>query len=638
MSKMKDILRLLSETDRRTLPALQQLSENDIDSIWADVSAYIERQMSLHKGVHLAGLGTFTFSQQKLDIGNKFILIQRPVFLLAGKLTQSLGVKQSMPLAAATHLPVVQLNFAAVSQETPFSRDTVEGCIRETLQLLFKALASEQNVFVTFQGIGVLSFKNNKVRMKFNRDFINAMDGSGRLLLAFNKRPGSSVSLLSGGLSRLHRPQTANPTSLPTVCPPQPDNKAGDKDGWCLSLAPEQRIVGDTPKQRDSKSHQTLHPAKMKDVSLCRDLNPQPPVETTDKTTTSILPPEVSPKLGEPRVSVSCSGHSRAGQELCYLCMQRAQRNVPVYLKELQQVEEKAQEKLLLLKEQQKDKQYMEKEQAKLNEKREHAKRVATFNLQMSEKREKTPQYPASFIFLARPITPARRIQQHRYMKELQSQIEKRQQHDTRDQQNRLLMERLDQVQLVQEIAMQKAQQVQQKHERTKHYKGALDAQVADKKYTDPPDCQPENSEFNSYETAVSNAESRDRAKEVLQANFSAATQRKKKEMLNHQAQVEKEREMLKHSKLELMLDHINHYEKKRDIGKSLEDEWSRSMKLKHQREEEERRFLRSAGQLLVDKLAQYKRCSWCKRKTTNCGETNIWKDSQHLSGSQFMI
>lgn len=113
--------------------------------------------------------------------------------------------------------------------------------------------------------------------MKFNRDFINAMDGTGRLLLAFNKvsikkcmcvcmlqyimnvqymysyrslvllplqRPGSSVSLLSGGQSRLQRPQTANPITLPTVCSPQPDNKAGDKDLWSLSPAPDQRNAG----------------------------------------------------------------------------------------------------------------------------------------------------------------------------------------------------------------------------------------------------------------------------------------------------------------------------------------------------------------------------------------------------------
>lgn len=41
----------------------------------------------------------------------------------------------------------------------------------------------------------------------------------------------------------------------------------------------------------------------------------------------------------------------------------------------------------------------------------------------------------------------------------------------------------------------------------------------------------------------------------------------------------------------------INRFEKKRDISKSLEDEWSRSAKLKHQREEEETRFLRSVDE-----------------------------------------
>ncbi|XP_073320847.1 coiled-coil domain-containing protein 81-like [Pagrus major] len=637
---MTDILRLVSEADRRTLPTLSQLSENDINCIWGDVSGYIERQMTVQKGVHLAGLGTFTFSQQKVDTGNKFTMIQRPIFLLAGKLVQSLGLKQVRPLAAATHLPVVQLNFAAVSRETPFSRDVVEGCVRETLLLLFRALASEQNVFLTLQGIGLLSFKNNKVRMKFNRDFINAMDGTGKLLLAFNNRPGSSVSLMSGGLSRLQRPQTTNPITLPTVCSPPPDNKAGDKDLWSLSPAPDQRNAGEVPQQRESKSHETPQPAKMKAVSLTKELNPKPPMEATDKPSTSISPTEVAPKLKAPRVSVSCSGHARAGQELCYLCMQRAQKNAPVYLREQQQAEEKAQEKLLLLKEQLRDKQHMAEEQAMLNEQREHAKQVATFNLQMSEKKEKTycPLYPTSFIFPTRPLTPVRRIQQHRYMNELQSQIESRRQHEVRDQQTRLLMEHLDQVQLVQELALQKAQKLQQKHERTKHYKRALDTQVGDKKYTDPPECQADNCGFNRSETSASNTEGRERAQKLFQVNFSAATQRKKEELYNRQEQLEKAREILKQNKMELLLDRINHFEKRRDISKSLEDEWSRTTRLKHQREEEERRFLRSAGQLLVDKLEEYRRCCQCKRRTTNCGETNIWKDSHYLSGSQFMI
>lgn len=38
---------------------------------------------------------------------------------------------------------------------------------------------------------------------------------------------------------------------------------------------------------------------------------------------------------------------------------------------------------------------------------------------------------------------------------------------------------------------------------------------------------------------------------QLFQVNYSAAAQRKKKELHNHQAQLEKEREMLKHNKTE---------------------------------------------------------------------------------------
>ncbi|CAN9507199.1 unnamed protein product [Ophioblennius macclurei] len=635
---MTDVLLLVSEDDGQISAGLsKQLSKDDIHCIWADVSAYIERQISLNKGVHLAGLGSFTFSQQKLDVGHKFTLVQRPVFILSGKLSQSLGVRQVRPLAAATHVPVVPLNFAAVSHESPFSRDVAEACVRRTLQVLFRALASEKHVLLPFEGIGVLSFKNNKVQMKFNKDFIKAMDGSGKLLLAFNKRPGSSASLMSGGLSALQRPQTADPVTLPAVCPPC--SRTRDKDGQCASPAPDQRNPRDVPKQGESESPQTLQPVKMKAVSLPEEPNLDPPVEATDKTATSNSLQQ-APKVEDAVVNATCSDHTRAGQELCYLCMQRAQRNVPVYLREQREAEEKAQEQLLLLREQREDEQYMMERQAKLNEQRENAKVIATFNRQMAEKKEQSPfpLYLNSFIFPTRPLTPPRRPKQHHYMNELERQIGDRRKHEAADQQNRLQAERLDQVTLIQEIALQKSQQLQQKQEKTHCYKKALDAQVGVKKRFEPPEHQPDGSKFSRCETAANSAENRDRAQKVFQANFSTAAQKKQDELHNRQLRLEKEREMLRHSKMELILDRINRFERRRDINKSLKSEWCRSAKLKNMRDEEEQRFLRSAGQLLVDKIAEYRRCCQCKRKTTNLGETNIWKDSNYLSGTQFMI
>lgn len=58
------------------------------------------------QGVQIPRLGTFTFTRQKLDMGsNKFILIQRPVFILAEKLVQIHGLKQNKVYSPGNYNP-----------------------------------------------------------------------------------------------------------------------------------------------------------------------------------------------------------------------------------------------------------------------------------------------------------------------------------------------------------------------------------------------------------------------------------------------------------------------------------------------------------------------------------------------------
>ncbi|KAM4597216.1 coiled-coil domain-containing protein 81-like [Fundulus diaphanus] len=636
---MSNILRLVSEGDRRTLRVLSQLSDNDVECIWTEVSFYIEQQMTLQKGVNLSGLGTFTFSLQNVNRRSRITTVHQPIFILAGKLAQSLGLNQVKRLVEAAHLPVLPLNFAAVSQRTPFSRGVVESCVRETLAELYRALASEKNVVLPFKRIGVLSFRNNKVQMKFSRDFVTTVSKT-------HKRAGRSVPVLSGELTDQRRPRTTGRFTLPTIWSSQTDNKGVGKDGGGFSPSGDTMNTAEVPQQRELKSNQS---GQMKAVGLAEELNPVPPVEATSSmqsgstlrlTNASVLH-RAPPTLDQHPKNASYPSHIHTGQELCYLCMERALRNVPEYQREQQEAVEKAQRNVLLCKQQLRDKQEMEEELAKLTEQREHAKQVAAFNLQMSKtqiQKSSCSDCPKSFLFLARPITPPKRMLQHCYMNDLQSQMERRQKRQAQDQQYRLLTERLGQIQLIQEIACQKAEQFQQKQEKTKHYKKALDTQVEDKMFTASPNSPPDKPRLTRCETVVRRAESRERAKKLFQVNFSVATQKKKEEMQSRQLQLEKEREMLQRTKIELMQDKTSHFEKKHYIRKSLEDEWSQSAELKHRREDEEKRFLRSAGQLLVDKLEECRRCCRCKRRTANCGETNIWKDSRYLSGSQYMI
>ncbi|XP_032417027.1 coiled-coil domain-containing protein 81 [Xiphophorus hellerii] len=386
----------------------------------------------------------------------------------------------------------------------------------------------------------------------------------------------------------------------------------------------------EVPQQRESKSNQSL---QMKAVGLTEKLNPIPPAEPTSSYCCSVLPRNLTLQLSP--------------YELCYLCMQRSLRNVLENRREQRDAEEKACGNLLLLTEQLRDEQEMEQElgcaSAKLTERREQAKKVAAFNLHMS-RREKSSCFdcPRSFVFPARPVTPPKRIRQHRYRRDLRNQMERRQQLVAQDQQYRLLTERLDQMQLMEEIALQRAQRLQKKLEKTKHYRKALDAQVEDKMFTSCPECPPDKPRLNRCKTAIRRAENRKRAQKLFQANFSVATQREEIQLHFFFFQLQLDGCASKmcspHPPDRLMQDNTNHFEKKRAFRKLLEDDWSRSVELKHKREEEERRFLRSAGKLLVDKLKECQRCWRCKTRTTNCGETNIWKDSCCPSGSQLMI
>jgi hypothetical protein len=58
----------------------------------------------------------------------------------------------------------------------------VESCVREILGAVQRAIGSKRNVELNFSGIGKLSIRDSKVKMKFYKDFINQMDGSGKLL------------------------------------------------------------------------------------------------------------------------------------------------------------------------------------------------------------------------------------------------------------------------------------------------------------------------------------------------------------------------------------------------------------------------------------------------------------------------
>ncbi|XP_072512802.1 coiled-coil domain-containing protein 81-like isoform X2 [Salminus brasiliensis] len=624
-------------------PCLPCLS--DVDHIWADVASFIERQMAVRKGVCISGLGTFTFSQLKLDVGNKYVLIQRPIFQLSERICQAHDLKQTKALAAGD-IPVVPLNYTALSVESPFDRDVVEGCVHDTLLLLFRAISTHRTIFFTFRGIGILLFRHSNVKMKFYRDFISAMDGTGKLLWALTNRPGTSSSVVSGKVSHLQRPMTSNAILLPRISSGESPREAKEDEGSDPPAKPpngEGRELSARPKSR-------LPLAKTNAVNSSDDPDAKAHQDRVERHAEFSQPPEsaveqVEGKVEEPYPTPTCLNHTRAGQELCYLCMQRAQRNIPLYVAEERWREEKEEEKVLMLAEQQKDEQFLQREQVRQEENREYNKKIAAFNLEIAEalrakKSVRPSQFEGSYIFRGRPVTPPMLLKQRRYMQELMEQAAYRRQQNKQSKQDHELIDRLHQFQLADEIAKQRSQELHQKKENIKSLQKALATQLEHRR-TGIPARQPDSDGpvFGVRDRASSElAEQKQRAQQLYQHQLSTANTKRREALFSRLEEQRKERDMLHCNHKELMADRISRYKRLQNLRASLEDTWSRSTDLKRHRDLEEKAFIRSGSRLLIDQCEQYRRCHQCKRKTGSCGESNIWKESRYIPGSRLMV
>uniref|UniRef100_A0A672L002 CCDC81 HU domain-containing protein n=1 Tax=Sinocyclocheilus grahami TaxID=75366 RepID=A0A672L002_SINGR len=436
----------------------------DIDHIWSLVSCFIKQQMFMRKGVYIFGLGTFTFCQQKLNLGNKHILIQRPVFILAEKLSHYYGFKQIKP--QATDVPVGPLNFSALSAEGPFQRDTVERCVRETLHLLLRAAATRPSVSHAFPGIGVLTFRQSRVKMLFCRDFISALDGTGKLSSASASRPESRNSRESERSCNVPRPATFSGATLPRI-------SAGE------ALRKQLQTDEDDDDDECSISRTNLR------LSLCHEHRG-----------VSLSIATVKSSAADASLDRACRDHRRAGQELCYVCMQRAQRNLPLFQSDESRAE-REQERVLMLQEHQKDLQYFQKEEVP-----EHTHILNQTSINPKEKNE---------FLLSGPDVHVSQITVGWF------------------EWNECLFRRM------------------------------LD-------------------------------------------------------------------------------ERIRRYEKLRLLRAACEESWHRSADLKHQRDREELNSRRYRNKLMIKQLGKYERCSQCKRSTANRGESNVFRDTDYVTGARLML
>ncbi|XP_004455310.2 coiled-coil domain-containing protein 81 isoform X2 [Dasypus novemcinctus] len=596
--------------------------------------------------------------RQKLDVGNnKFILMQRPMFIMAKKLVQTHGLKQNK-VHTPGDIPIVPLNFVMISLEGPFNRDTVEGCVKETLLFLSRSISIKQNVEFTFKGIGVLVIRDSKVKMRFYKDFLSAMDGSGTLVKALANRPGTVDSVLSSREDLWKRPHSV--LAFPRIEIKETESKPPlETIGEEHEEAREKKSkLKDQPDKAGTRATEISSPKRLQDGQPSSPAK-VPGINLLDKTERSgsggknLIPDSTSPSGclkndDEMKSKISpapaCQDHNKAGQEMCYVCLQRAQRNSPLYYGEERRRREIEDERLIQQYQMLKEQEAVFRNQMKILATREQNQKNAAYNLGVAEamrnhKNEK-PEFYKSFLFDKRPLSPEiNALKQEEYSQCLLKQMDNRREKEIKQRQNRELMDRLEQVQLTEELAAQRAKYLKDKMEETQCYKRALDAQIKNKPLQ-LPIFEPDSSEpiFGKNEGELM-MEKRKREQTYLKHQLQEAAGCKRRAILHQLVDQKRDLQMLQRTHKEHKVDRTADLERMNRINQCLQEDWERSAAMKRQRDLEERAFARASDKLfLLDQCEKYRRCKQCQRRTSNVGESNLWPLNKFMYGSRLLV
>uniref|UniRef100_A0A8C6BWN5 Coiled-coil domain containing 81 n=1 Tax=Monodon monoceros TaxID=40151 RepID=A0A8C6BWN5_MONMO len=275
---------------------------------------------------------------------------------------------------------------------------------------------------------------------------------------------------------------------------------------------------------------------------------------------------------------------------------------------------------------------------------REQNQKNAAYNLGVAEairihKNEK-PEFHKSFLFDKRPLSPEiNAFKQEEYSQSLLKQMGHRREKDIKQRQNREMMDRLEQVQLTEELAAQRAKYIKDKMEETQCYKRALDAQIKNKR-PQLPMFEPDSSEpIFGKEEGEPMVEKRKREQNYMKHQMEAAANHKKTAILHQLVDQKWDLLMLQRTHKEHLADRNAELERVSRIYQNLQDDWERSAVLKKQRDLEEKAFERASSKLfLLDQCEKYRRCKQCQRRPSNVGKSNLWPLNKYMHGSLLFV
>jgi len=541
-TKRLDCVKYLIKAARSNkFSTLRKLSAHDEDvfNIWDNVSQLIEYHMTQQKAVHIPGLGSFTFTTSKLDVGhNKFILIQRPVFVLSEKLARTHRLTQSR-YHVPGEIPVIQLNFTALSYVLNLDRDLVESSIKEVVNALSHNIEQCRSCEFAFTTIGNLVITNGNAKMKFLPTFLEKMGQRGGMVSLLDKLPDASNSVLSDksivlpkiqpGMDikvssprNVSREGTSRESVLHEAKDDLDDLSTRGMISPRLTVSPKRDTpIRETPLRESSRElisptikvvANSIPPSPQKTKrSTVRNVVVRDPRSECGRRQCTEIPAQPKPSkaslvnlstnkltLTSPKRSLirsikqkeeSCDNCTETMNDFCYLCFQREARNIPICFNAERKREEEDEDMILQAYSLMRDKDALQQEQEKKKSRRKEAQEIAAFNLNAAEDINKKVVGPAkferSYVFHNRPVTPPHYIKQDNYQDDLAQQVSEKRKREVLLKRGNANIERVEQLKLAEELAAQWESYLENKATKSENYRKALDNQVYRKKLID---------------------------------------------------------------------------------------------------------------------------------------------------------
>ncbi|CAH8628784.1 unnamed protein product [Heterobilharzia americana] len=275
-------------------------------------------------------------------------------------------------------------------------------------------------------------------------------------------------------------------------------------------------------------------------------------------------------------------------------------------------------------------------EQEDLLNRRNELCKQAAYNLGVACSRRMKKSYVDStnyqtFIMSNRPPTPLRQIKQNALKTELDDQVKQRLSNANRLRNQELCLDKLEQAKLTEELESQRKQMYLNKLQNQSAYKEALDFQMKHKPEYIPKSVN--NSMglmFKIFEDNDKKLVERHVIAKSVQKHQLKSIEESKNQLRNEQLhEKEQEVKVLKRVHDNLFADKLQRKQEEKAMRQYLQNEWFKAVQLKRDKELHEKLRDRSdRSLLLLEQTDGYKRCSQCRRRLDNVGQSNMTTDT----------